>query len=70
MKRAPLRIRALVFKPKRVESQEQRPAVILAPVPCIGCGLAHGNTADCPVDMSADSMHRPRLPGLEPGRFK
>jgi hypothetical protein len=68
MRRAPIRIRALVFKPKRVESQESRPAVILAPVPCI-CGLAHGHTADCPVEMSADSMHRPRLPGLEPGRF-
>ena len=23
----------------------------------------------CALDMSADSMHRPRLPGLEPGRF-
>lgn len=66
--RRPMRLRALIFKPRRDAAPEQQPAIILAPHPCI-CGLVHGHTADCPVDMSTDAMHRPQLPGLEPGRF-
>lgn len=40
------------------------------PCPDRDCGTTTDAHADsCGVDMTSDSMHKPNLPGLAPGRF-
>jgi len=47
------------------------PAVERTPCPDPECATTTDEHKEgCALSMSADSMHRPRLPGLEPGRFK
>ena len=55
----------LVLVPAKV------PAVERTPCPDPECATTTDEHKEgCTLDMSADSMHRPRLPGLEPGRFE
>ena len=60
--RRQLRIRALLVKPRCNEPL----AVILANKPCY-CGLPLDPKEDCQVEMSAESMNRPQLPGAREG---
>lgn len=53
MPRKKLQLRALIIKPRGLP-----PAVILAPRPCIGCGLVHGHVPGCGLDFGAPEMNR------------
>ena len=65
------RIMTAMVSGSRVLLPSVVPAVERTPCPDPECATTTDEHKEgCALSMSADSMHRPRLPGLEPGRFK